>query len=359
MDTLVYVGTYSARGSEGIYVYRIDPGTGHLKHIGCWPAGKNPSYLAVDAKQRFLYAVNDFADVDGKPGGGVHAFAVDLASGALRFVNAKPSRGTGPCHLSVDATGRCVLVANYGTGSIAVLPVLPDGRLGDATGFVQHPAPAMVRERQEAPHAHSIVVDPAGAYAFVPDLGLDRIMIYALEVATGRLRVHTAPWVTLPSGAGPRHFTFHPSGCFAYVINELDNTVCSYRYLGNGTLQYVQRLTCLPDHWHGTSYGADIQVSPDGRFVYGSNRGHDSIVIFALDRASGTLTLVGHEPTRGEWPRSFAVDPTGRFVLVANEHSDSLVSFAVERRSGTLRPTGQVVAVPAPMCVKILAPPAT
>lgn len=351
---LVAVGTYSVRGSEGIYLYRMDPRDGRLEPRGSTPAGQNPSYLAVGPAGRFLYAVSEVADVNGRPGGGVRAFSLDRSTDALTELNAQSSRGTGPCHLSVDRTGRCVLVANYGGGSVAVLPILPDGRLGEATDFVQHPMPPIVRERQEAPHAHSIVVDPANTHAFAPDLGLNRIMVYALDAAAGRLRPHATPWVELHPGAGPRHFVFHPSGSFAYVIDELDNTVCAFRHRGQGLLEYVQRISSLPEGWKGTSYCADIHVSPDGRFVYGSNRGHHSIAIYAVDQSRGTLSVVGHESTRGEWPRSFVVDPTGRFVLVANEHSDSIVAFAVDARDGTLRHTGQTVRVPAPVCVKVL-----
>jgi 6-phosphogluconolactonase len=200
------------------------------------------------------------------------------------------------------------------------------------------------------------MVDPANAIAFAPDLGLDRIMIYRLDAVAGSLRAHETPWVELHPGAGPRHFAFHPSGRFAYVINELDNTVCAYGYAGNGALVYLQRVSSLPAEWSGTSYCADIHVSPDGRFVYGSNRGHHSIAIYAVDPTRGTLTPVGHESTLGEWPRSFAVDPAGRFLLVANEHSDRIVCFAIDPRKGTLTATGHAVEVPAPVCVKVLSP---
>jgi 6-phosphogluconolactonase len=358
MDTLVFVGTYSVRGSEGIYAFRMETATGRLALIGSTPAGKNPSYLAVDPAQRFLYAVSEVEDTDGKPGGGVRAFALDRRSGSLRSLNARSSRGRGPCHVAVDATGRCVLVANYASGSVAALPIQPDGRLGEPSDFVQHPAPAVVRERQEAPHAHSVTVDPSNAFAFVADLGLDRIMVYALDSSAGRLRPASTPWVALHPGAGPRHFAFHPTGRFAYVINELDNTICTYRSLGSGALEYAQRVSSLPEGWKGTSWCADVHVSPDGRFVYGSNRGHHSIAAFAVDASRGTLTPSGHAPTRGEWPRSFAIDPAGRFVLVANERSDSVVCFAVDPATGSLEPTGHSVGVPAPVCVKILAPPA-
>ena len=284
------------------------------------------------------------------------AFALDRRTGALRALGAQSSRGKGPCHLSVDASGRCVLVANYGSGSVAVLAILSDGRLAGASDFVQHPAPAVRGQGQEVPHAHSVTVDRANAFAYVADLGLDRIMLYALDASAGRLRPASPPWVALHPGAGPRHFAFHPSDRFAYVINELDNTICSYRCRAPGSLEYVQRVSTLPEGWKGQSWCADIHVSPDGRFVYGSNRGHHSIAVFAVDQDQGTLSPAGHEPTRGEWPRSFALDPTGRFVIVANEHSDSVVGFAADPRTGRLEPTGQLLSVPAPVCVKVLAP---
>jgi 6-phosphogluconolactonase len=354
MDTLVAVGTYSARGSEGIYTFRMDPGTGRLDRIGTTAAGKNPSFLAVDPSQRYLYAVSEVESVDGASGGGVRAFALDLPTGGLRFLNAQSSGGKGPCHVSVDATGRCVVVANFGGGSVAALPVRPDGSLGSATSLVQHPRPTIARPGQDAPHAHCAVVSPGNDHVFAADLGLDRVCIYRLDAASGTLRAAGTPWVELHPGAGPRHLVFHPSGGSAYVIDELDNTVSVYRYGGGGELEYLQRVPTLPEGWGGTSYCADIHVSPDGRFLYGSNRGHHSIVIYAVDPARGTLSLLGHESTRGEWPRSFAVHPAGRFVLVANEHSDSLVCFSVDPSRGTLTPTGQTVSVPAPVCVRML-----
>lgn len=241
---------------------------------------------------------------------------------------------------------------------MATLPVLPDGRLDEATDLVRHPMPAAKRDRQEAPHPHSIVVCPENRYAFCPDLGLDRIMAYRLDLVAGRLHANTPPWVDVRRGAGPRHLAFHPSGRFAYLINELDNTVCSFAYR-DGVLDPIQTISSLPEGWSGTSLAADIHLSPDGRFVYGSNRGHDSIVIYAVDATRGTLTLLGHESTRGTWPRSFTVDPAGRYLLVANERSDSVVSFRIDARSDLLMPSGRTTAVPAPACVKVLAPPDT
>jgi len=356
MDTLVYVGTYSTRGSEGIYACRMNRSTGELTPIGAFAAGKNPSFLAIEPGQRFLYSVSEVSDLDGKPGGGVRAFAVERESGGLRALNVQSTRGTGPCHLSVDSSSRCVLVANYSGGSVTALPVGEDGRLGEAACHVQHPAPAIPRERQEAAHAHSIMVDPAGSHALVPDLGLNRIVSYGLDPQRASLTPHDPPSFELHPGAGPRHLAFHPTGRFAYVINELDNTLCAYRYDGDGGLEYLQRLPALPEGWSGTSYCADIHVSPDGRHVYGSNRGHDSIVIFAVDEKSGALSLVGHESTRGNWPRSFALDPWGTFLYVANQETDSIVCFARDERSGRLTASGRMLSVPAPCCLKILAP---
>jgi 6-phosphogluconolactonase len=310
--------------------------------------------VAIHPGGRFLYAVSE-ARERGTPSGAVGAFSIDPRTGKLAHLNRQSSVGAGPCHLTVDRTGRFVLVANYGGGSVAVLPIDGEGRLGEATDFVQHQGGSVNPRRQSGPHAHSVTLDPANRYAFVADLGLDKVLIYRLDLERGKLTANEEPWVQVTAGAGPRHFAFHPKGRHAYLITELANTVIAFAYDGaRGVLGEMQTVPTLPVGFQGTTYAADLHVSPSGKFVYGSNRGHDSIAIFAVEQESGRLTLVGHEPTRGRTPRGFALDPTGSFLLVANQDSDSVVTFRVDRDTGRLSATGDVVEVPAPVCLKFV-----
>ncbi len=358
---LVYVGTYTstppyARGrAEGIYAYRLDPSSGALTPVRTIPGIVNPSFLALAPGGRYLYAANEVPALDGQPGGAVSAFAVDAATGDLTYLNRQPSHGEDPCHLSVEATGRFVLVANYTSGSVAMLPIGDDGRLGPATEVHQHAGSSVNPERQRGPHAHSITPDPANRYALVADLGLDQVLVYRLDLERGALPPHDPPSASLPAGAGPRHLAFHPGAPYVYVINELDSTMTACAWDGaRGTLRALQTLSTLPPDFTGRSHCADIHVAPSGRFVYGSNRGHDSIAIFAIDPATGTLTPVGHESTGGRTPRNFAIDPAGNYLFAANQESDSIVTFRIDGETGRLAPTGQVTAVPSPVCLTIV-----
>lgn len=361
---LVYVGTYTAPirfgtgkvvegKGEGIYLFRLDLTTGALQPVGKTVGVANPSYLAFDATQRFLYAVNELKSYQGRPTGTVSAFAVDPATGTLDFLNRQPTHGTDPCHVVVDAKGRHVLVANFMSGSVCVLPVREDGSLEEASDFVQHLGSGIDPVRQNGPHAHAVTLDKAGRYAFVPDLGIDKLMIYRFDAKRGMLEPNGAPWIKMRPGAGPRHLALHPGGRFAYLINELNSTIaalsCDRR---TGAFRELQIVPTLPAG-SGASTCADVQVSRSGLFVYASNRGHDSIAIYRVDRRTGHLTCLGHEPTRGRTPRSFAIDPTGRFLLAANQDSDAIVTFRIDARSGKLQPTGHVAPVPTPVCVKV------
>ncbi len=363
--TRVYVGTFTsapphARGrAEGIYVYQMDPSSGALTLAHTKRGIVNPAFLAVDPRRRYLYAVNEVPEIDGHPGGAVSAFAIDPASGDLTFLNRQSSRGADPCHLTVDRTGRCVLVANYGGGSVALLPVGDDGRVGPATAFHQHAGSSVDPQRQRGPHAHSINLDPAERFALAPDLGLDQVLIYRLDPERGALPPHDPPQASFPPGSGPRHLAFHPSpgASYAYVINELASTLTACAWDGaRGTLRPIQTVSTLPAGFTGRSHCADVHVAPSGRFVYGSNRGHDSIVIFAIDPATGALTYVGHEATGGRTPRNFAIDPAGAFLFAANQESDTIVTFRIDGETGRLAPTGQVTNVPSPVCVAIVPP---
>ena len=351
----LYVGTYTSGKSEGIYIYNMNLSSGELKYFNTVKRVIDPSFLAVDRKRRFLYAVNELTEFGGKPGGALSAFSIDQKTGDLNLLNQQPSLGGAPCHVVVDATGRFVLVANYTGGNVSVLPVLPDGRLGTATDMVQHQGSSANKERQEAPHAHCVVLDRFNRYAFVADLGLDKIMIYHFDAKAGKLRPARQPWAQLSPGAGPRHFIFHPNGRYAYVINELDSTLTDFSYDAvNGTLSSMQTVSALPGDFSGNNDCADLHVSASGKFLYGSNRGHNSIVVFAINASTGKLTYLEHTATQGKTPRNFAVDPTGRFLLVANQESDTVVSLRIDPVTGRLKPTGHVAEVPTPVCLKFL-----
>jgi 6-phosphogluconolactonase len=287
----------------------------------------------------------------------VGAFAIDPKSGKLTSLNQESSGGAGPCHLIVDGAGRCVLVANYGGGSVAALPIHPDGRIAHASAFVRHQGKSVDPRRQDKPYAHSINLDAAGRFAFAADLGADKVFVYRYDGARGTLVANDPPAAKVAPGAGPRHFAFHPNGRAAYVINELDSTVTAFRYdPEKGILTETQAVSTLPSGFTGKSWTAEVVVHPSGKFLYGSNRGHDSIAIFAID-ASGKLTVVGHQPTQGKTPRNFAVDPTGRFLLAANQDSNTIVLFRIDRQRGRLEPTGDVVEAPMPVCIKMMAAP--
>lgn len=350
--TLVYVGAYThslphvESKANGIAAYRLDAATGVLAFAHAHEGIANPSYLALDPSRRFLYCVEEMAE------GRVHAFAIEQETGALTALNQQPSHGSGPAHLSVDRSGRWVFVANYGSGSIAVLPILADGRLGPATDVVQHTGQGVHPERQQGPHAHWIGADPANRFVLVADLGLDAILRYRLDVANGTLARDDAPAGAVQPGAGPRHLAFRPDGRYVYAINELDSTLVAYAYnAATGALQPLQRLSTVPDSFTGTNWTSALRVSPSGRFVFGSNRGHDSIVIFGSDPETGLLSYVGHEPTQGQTPRDFNIDPTGTFLLAANQDSDTIVTFRIDAATGHLSATGQVATATMPVCL--------
>jgi 6-phosphogluconolactonase len=353
---LVYVGTYTEKESKGIYAYRFDPATDQLTSLGLAAETVDPSFLAVDPSRRFLYAVNEISQYEGRSSGGVSAFAIAPGTGKLTFLNEVPSGGAGPCHLSLDKTGRYVLVANYGGGSLAVFPILKDGRLGEASAFVQHHGASINPQRQEGPHAHSIYVSPDNRFVLSADLGLDEVLVYRFDATKGTLKPNYPAFAVVSSGAGPRHFAFHPSGKFGYVIDEMLSTITVFSYEpASGTLEVLQTLPTLPQDFKGQSSAAEVEVHPSGKFLYGSNRGHDSIAVFAINTRKGTLTPAGYAPTLGKEPRSFAIDPTGRYLFAANQNSDSIVQFRIDPNNGRLTPTGQVLEVPSPVCVTFVA----
>ena len=351
----VYFGTYTRGASEGIYMSVLDRQSGVLSPPVLAGKTVNPSFLAFHPQRDWLYSAGEVGDFEGRRSGAVNAFRIDRQTGLLTPLNAQPSGGAGACHVSVDHSGRNVLVANYSGGSVSVLPIGDDGRLGEATAFVQHEGSSVDPRRQTAPHAHSINVDPGNRFAFVADLGLDRVMIYQFDPQQGTLAANDPPWASVAPGAGPRHFAFQPGGKFAYVINELQSTVTAFAYdATRGALQEIQTLSTLPDDFSGSNTTAEIQVHPSGRFLYGSNRGHDSIAVYAIDADSGRLRFVEHESTQGNSPRNFGIDPSGRFLLAANQGSDSVVVFRIDGATGALTPTGQSIEVASPVCVRMV-----
>src|SRR5215469_6602773 len=319
---LFYVGTYTENTqSKGIYAYRFDPSTGESTPLGLASATTNPSFLVLHPSGKYLYAVNEVQNYQGPNSGGVSAFSIDRASGKLTFLNEVPSRGADPCYVTVDAEGKHVLVANYTGGSIAVFPVLEDGRLREATTFVQHHGHCTNPQRQEGPHAHSIDLSPDSRHAYVDDLGLDKVLVYDYYPDKDRLLgPDSPPFAKLDPGAGPRHFALHPSGKFAYVVAEMASTVTGFSVdPKTGTLRRLQTISTLPKDFKGQNDDAEIQIHPNGKFLYASNRGHDSIAVFAIDPSKGTLTVVEHESTQGKTPRSFEIDPTGMLLFAENQ----------------------------------------
>jgi 6-phosphogluconolactonase len=361
-EYLVYVGTYTEEPgskSKGIYAYRFDPDTAELTSIGLAAETTNPSFLAVHPNHQFLYAVNETSNYKGQKSGAVSAFAIDRATGKLTLLNQVASKGADPCYISVDKTGKYVLVANYTGGSVAVFPVLPDGQLGEATAFLQHSGHGADPERQEGPHAHSIDLSADNRFAIVDDLGLDETLVYKFDDKNGSLALNDPLiYTTLAKadpGAGPRHFVFSPNGKFGYVINEVQSSVSVFSYGSTeGVLRRVQTISALPEGFSGHKEAAEIQVHPSGKFLYASNRGHDSIAVFAIDPDKGTLTLIEYAPTKGQTPRSFEIAPGGSLLFAENEKSNNIVVFSIDAKTGRLTPTGKVLEIAEPVCLKFV-----
>jgi len=354
-ELLVYVGTYTKTTSKGIYVGRLDLETGRLGELALAGESINPSFLALSPDHRHLYAVSEgagsvYAD---KPSGTVNAFAIDAKTGLLSPINHAASGGKGPCHLTVSPDGKAVFVANYGGGTVAMLPVLADGGLGEPSSVIQHEGHSIHPTRQKQPYAHSITLSPDGRFAYAADLGTDKL--YTCRVDSAAVTLSPDGETTLAPGSGPRHLALHPDNRHAYLINELANTITTLsRDPSTGAMAALQTVTTLPASFSGNNTTAEVAVHPSGRFVYGSNRGHDSIAVFGVDPATGKLTSIENVSTQGKNPRNFAIDPTGRWLIAANQDGNNLVIFAIDQNSGRLTPTGQTVTVGIPVCVKFL-----
>jgi 6-phosphogluconolactonase len=351
---LLYVGTYTDHGSKGIYAYRFDSSSGKLSSLGLAAEADEPSFVTVDSSGRYLFAVNEIAEYKGQPTGAVSAFAIQTETGKLSLLSQVSSRGEGPAHITLDQTGKHVLVSNYTTGTVAVFPV-KDGRLGEATSFVQHKGSSVNPQRQAGPHAHAIALSPDNHFAIVADLGLDQLLAYSFDATKGRLEAK--PQITRASpGAGPRHLVFSSDGKFLYVINELRSTVTAYAYnAATAALHELQIVSTLPKGFNGNSTAAEIQIHPSGKFLFASNRGNDSITVFTIDSNTGRLTRVETDSTDGKTPRSFAIDPTGSWLLAANQDSDKIVVFRIDRKTGHLTPTGDVLQSLSPACLTFVA----
>lgn len=356
--TRVYVGTYTTTlphvqgKADGIYVFNLDEATGALEPTSAITGVVNPSFLALHPNRRFLYAVNETSETNGEPGGGVSAFAVDPVSSGLTFLNQQSSQGTDPCHLTVNPSGTHVVVVNHGSGSVAAYPIQPDGSLGPASDVAQHVGSSVHPRAQLGPHAHSVNFDRSNRFALVCDKGIDKVMVYRLDAASGKLVPNEPPFGTSPPGSAPRHLAFHPTRPYAFVINEIASTLSTFALdPETGAPREVGNVSTLPANYVGRNSTADVRVHPNGRFVYGTNRGHDSIAIFAVDESTGQLTPLGHVSTQGAVPRNLNLTPDGRLLLAANQNSDTIVAFQVDPRDGSLAPTGAVTNVPTPVCI--------
>jgi 6-phosphogluconolactonase len=359
---LFYVGTYTNDGgtatqSKGIYAYRYDAASGAIASLGLAAETTNPSFVALHPNGRFLYAVNEVGNYNGPNSGGVSAFLVDGSTGKLTFLNEVASRGADPCYITVDRTGKYVLVANYTGGSVAVFPVLADGKLGAAAAFVQHTGHGPDPKRQEGPHAHSIDLSSDNRFAYVDDLGLDELLVYKFDGAKGSLTPNDPPFAKPElAGSGPRHFALRPDEKFAYVVSEMKGTVTVFSNDGKiGKLAPLQTISTLPQDFQGDIEDAEIEIHPSGKFLYASNRGDgNSIAVFTIDAAKGTLTPVEITPTQGKTPRHFQIDPTGKLLFAENSGSNNIVVFRIDQTTGKLTPTGKVLEVASPVCLKFL-----
>lgn len=347
----MYIGTYTQGTSRGIYVSRFDVSQGTLTEARLVAETRNPSFLATHPSQPWLFAVGEIYEGQGPRAGAVMAYHLDSKSGSLEFLNQQPSGGVGPCHLAVDPAGRYVVVANYGSGSVATLPIAQDGRLGPPACVVKQEGRSVHPNRQTAPHAHQVLFNPSGKLVLVPDLGLDKVLLLTLEANTGKLVPAEPGYVSVPPGSGPRHAAFSVNGDYLYVLNELTATVSIFRCAGGVASELLDTVSALPSSFSGQNTAAEIAVHPSGRFVYTSNRGHDSIAVFEVTDGGRRLRLKGTVPTKGRNPRFIGLDPTGQYLLAANQDSDSIVVFRLNQETGEPVPTSQTLKVGSPVCL--------
>ena len=349
----LYVGTYTEGDNEGINVFKFDTSDGDLDYITTVKNVKNPSYLAVHEKKNLLIAVNEIGQYGGEKTGSVSSFQINPSTGNLTMLNQVASGGGAPCYVSLNRTGDLAFVSNYSGGNISVFQINSGGSLKEMSDLKEHEGKGANEKRQNAPHAHSVTLDPKENHALAVDLGIDKVISYAVDYKHGKLNEKNS--FSLAPGSGPRHIAFHPNKKFVFVINELNSTITSCAYNStDGSMVEIETITTLPDDFTGESYCADVHVAPDGNFLYGSNRGHNSIAIFSIDEKTGNISTVGHQSVKGEWPRNFMIDPTGQFLLVANQHTNNIVVFKVDKESGLLKSNGVEVKVSKPVCLKMM-----
>ena len=342
-EYLMYAGTYTRTASKGIYAWRFQPSTGKLTMLGLMAETAHPSFLVVHPNHRFLYATNEHENAT-EPGNTITAYAMDATTGKLILLNKVSSRGVGPCHISIDKTGKTLVVANYGSGSVASFPILPDGRLGEAVSFFQHHGSSINKDRQQGPHAHCAVISPDNRFVLVADLGTDQVFSYRLNSDKAILQPNDPPSIHLTSGWGPRHLVFHPNGKLVFLVSEIGSRLTSLNYdADRGTLMELQSVSTLPRDFSGMSTAAEVQVDHSGRFVYASNRGDNSIAVFSVDPKNRTFALVEHVSTQGKTPRNFSIDPTGSWLFAANQDSGSIAIYRVDSATGRLKPFGELV----------------
>jgi 6-phosphogluconolactonase len=351
MNQYLVIGTYTNKGtSEGLYVYKMNTETGEVNYLNKATAA-NPSYLEISPDEKFVYAVNE----DANDKGSVSVFSFNKSNGALTYIDKQTSGGDHPCYVAINKTGKWVAAANYTGGSFSTLPIMANGTLGTPT-TIQHTGTSVNKERQEKPHVHSTVFSPDDKYIFVPDLGIDKVMIYAFNPGSGKPEPAAVPFAATTPGSGPRHFTFHPNGKLAYLVEEMGGAVSAYKY-NDGKLTLFQHISTYPANFTEKKWSADIHISPDGKFLYATNRTPaNTIAIFSINK-SGKLTALGHESTKGEVPRNFTIDPTGNFLLVANQETDNIVIFKRNKQTGLLTDTGKQIKVGKPVCLKWVAAP--
>ena len=351
-DYFMLIGTYTSGGSNGIYVHQFNSVSAATKLIDSIKI-TNPSYLTVSPNRKFVYSVSEDAS-EKNMGGKVSSFSFDNIKGSLSLLNEQPSNGNHPCYITIDKTGRWVITGNYSSGNLAVLPVRSNGSLHPAVTTIQHTGQSVNTDRQTGPHVHATVLSPDNSYLFVPDLGLDKLMQYRFNKRNGALKEANEPYVMTKPGSGPRHFEFHPNKKYAYLLEELTGSVSAYTYTSKtGKLALIQNISTLPPDFLGYAGSADIHVSPDGNFLYASNRGEsNTIVIYAINKKNGSLIVAGYQSTLGKTPRHFSLDPGGNFLLVANQNSDEIIIFKVNKITGLLTDTGKRISVSKPVCIK-------
>jgi 6-phosphogluconolactonase len=347
---VLYVGTYSTRGSEGIYVLEFDRANGSLKQLQTVSNAKSPSFLAIHPSGKFLYSVNEAAPNSG----GVSSYTIEPKTGKLTMMNQQSSHGRGPCHIAIDQTGKLAFVSNYGGGTFTVLPIQNDGTLSPATDTLKYEGKGPNAQRQEKPHIHSATVSPNNRFVYVCDLGTDKVYIYEFDQATGKVKPAATPYATVSAGSGPRHITIHPNGKYLYLVEELTSSVATFALDSKtGALTMIEdNVKTLPADFTGNNTSADIHTDPKGKFLYQSNRGYNALAILSIAR-DGKVTLIGQQPTEGKTPRNFLVDPKGEYVFAANQDTDNIVVYKLDSKTGKLTPTGTQVKVPAPVCLKL------